>query len=132
MGRANNSFFDNGGICAVICYCICNILLYIILRYNIPQNFGLTSLFLLVVYTSLRDVPGKESIPSQLRSDRFWGPASLLLNGHQNTFPSVKWPGGEVNHSPPLPRLRSGGAVGVPILPLYGFMVCTGATSYLP
>ena len=35
--------------------------------------------------------------------------------------------GWEVNHSPPLLRLRSGGAVGVPILPVYGFMVCPGA-----
>jgi hypothetical protein len=29
-----------------------------------------------------------------------WGPCSLLFNVYQGSFPGVKWPGREVNHSP--------------------------------
>jgi hypothetical protein len=35
------------------------------------------------------------------RPDRLWGPPSLLFNGYRGTFPEVKWPEREVNHSSP-------------------------------
>ena len=38
---------------------------------------------------------------SPKRPDRLWGPPSLLLNGYRVSFPRVKWPLREVNHSPP-------------------------------
>jgi hypothetical protein len=33
--------------------------------------------------------------------DRLWCPLSLLFNGYRNSFPEVKRPGREVDHSPP-------------------------------
>jgi hypothetical protein len=45
---------------------------------------------------------GWELFSSPQRSDRFWGPPSLLSNGYQQLFPwGVKRPGLEADHSLP-------------------------------
>jgi hypothetical protein len=36
------------------------------------------------------------------RPDRFWGPTCLLSNGYCGSYPAVKQPGREANHSPPI------------------------------
>ena len=33
--------------------------------------------------------------------DLLWAPPSILLTGYRNSFPGIKRPGREVNHSPP-------------------------------
>ena len=37
----------------------------------------------------------------RIRSERLWGPHSLLTNGHGVSFPGIQWPGCGVNHPPP-------------------------------
>ena len=45
-------------------------------------------------------------------SDQLWGPLNLLYNGYLRSFPEIKWPGYEVNHSPHLIlRLRMNGTM---------------------
>jgi hypothetical protein len=47
-------------------------------------------------------IPGRDKIfSSPQRPDRLWGPPSLLFNGYRGSFPGVKQPGPEADHSPP-------------------------------
>jgi len=42
------------------------------------------------------------------RPYRPWDPPSLLFNGHQGSFPEIKRPGREVNHSlPPSAKVKN-------------------------
>jgi hypothetical protein len=44
---------------------------------------------------------GSRIFASSYRSDRLWGPPNLLYNGTGSSFPRVKRPGREADHSPP-------------------------------
>jgi hypothetical protein len=44
---------------------------------------------------------GARIFSSLRRPDRFWGPPILLSNGNGGSFPRVKRPGREADHSPP-------------------------------
>jgi hypothetical protein len=44
---------------------------------------------------------GKRLSSSSERPDRLWRQPNLLFNGYRCSFPGVKWPGLEVDHSPP-------------------------------
>jgi hypothetical protein len=46
-------------------------------------------------------IRGNIFIPTQKLPDRLWGPPTLLLNGHLRSFPGIKQPEREVDHSPP-------------------------------
>ena len=63
------------------------------------------------------------TLPYRLR-----GPSSLLFNGYRGSFPGVKRPGREADHSPPSSVEVSGAA---PHLPPYGLMTWTGTASPL-
>ena len=43
----------------------------------------------------------KRFFSSPKRPDLLWAPPSILLTGYRNSFPGIKRPGREVNHSPP-------------------------------
>ena len=58
------------------------------------------------------------------RSDRLWGPPIFLLNGYRDSFPGIKRPGHEVDHSTLLI------AVVNLLLPPHGFMGMR--TAFLP
>jgi hypothetical protein len=47
--------------------------------------------------------PGRGKRFSVLQNfpDQLWGPPKLQFNGYQGSFLGVKWPGCEVDHSPP-------------------------------
>jgi hypothetical protein len=44
---------------------------------------------------------GKRFFSYRKRSDRLWGPPSLLLNAYQCFLLRLKWPAREVDHAPP-------------------------------
>jgi hypothetical protein len=44
---------------------------------------------------------GKSSFSMPQRSDRLWGPHSLLSNGNEGSFPGVKRQGCEADHLSP-------------------------------
>jgi hypothetical protein len=47
----------------------------------------------------------RDRIPVAVRfstlPDQLWGPPSLLYNGYQVSFPSIKWPECGIDHPPP-------------------------------
>jgi hypothetical protein len=58
-------------------------------------------------------IPGSERLFSTPQHpDRFWGPLSLLSNGHQGVSLGRKWPGREAEDSPPSSaEVKKGGAI---------------------
>jgi hypothetical protein len=61
---------------------------------------------------------------SKKSSDPLWGPPSLVFNGYRCSFPRLKLPKREADHSPPSSaQVKNNGAI--PPLALYAFMVWT-------
>jgi len=58
------------------------------------------------------------------RSKRLWVPSSLLHNGQRVSFPGVKRPGRGVDHPPPS-NAKVKDSTAMPLLPHWGFMVCS-------
>jgi hypothetical protein len=55
---------------------------------------------------------GSRIVPSPRRPDRFWGPPSLLFNGHGRLSPWIKRPGRETDNSLQLvPKSRIRGSI---------------------
>jgi hypothetical protein len=53
---------------------------------------------------------------------QLWGPLDLLLNGYWGTYPGVKWPGCEADHSP-LSSAKVKNAWSYTSTPQYVFML---------
>jgi hypothetical protein len=77
--------------------------------------------------------PGKEKrfLFSENRTDRLWGPLSLLFKGYREFFPGGKAAGVKLNPHRNL-VLTCRRSENVPLMPLYAFMASTGTTLPLP
>jgi hypothetical protein len=69
---------------------------------------------------------GPRIITSPCRPDRLWGPPNLLYNGYRElSFPGVKRPGREADHSPPTSAevKKMWIYTSTPLIRLHGFVL---------
>ena len=69
---------------------------------------------------------GETFFSSPKRTDRLWGPPTVVFNGYQGSFPDVKRPECDVDHSPPS-SVDVKKSCAIRLLPLYTFMTWKGA-----
>jgi hypothetical protein len=81
-------------------------------------------------YKMYSRITADETDSSPGRKDRLWSPPSLLINMCGGSFPGVKRPGREADHSPHLvSKLRSRA---IPLISLYAFMAWRRTNLPLP
>jgi hypothetical protein len=51
-----------------------------------------------------------------------WGPHSLLFSGYQGSFSGIKWPGYEIDHSPPSNAKLMSGYIPLTLVCLHGML----------
>jgi hypothetical protein len=76
--------------------------------------------------SGIRIPVGETFLSSPKRTDRLWGPPSDVFNGYQGSFPDVKRPECDVDHSPPS-SVDVKKCCAIRLLLLYTFMTWKGA-----
>jgi hypothetical protein len=66
-----------------------------------PRCLSATSVRFIVHWTPYDLTYAVWALFSPKRPHRLWGPPSLLFNGYRRSFPVLKRPGRDVDHSPP-------------------------------